>query len=219
MLHVNYGQRTEAKELACFRRLVAHFGAKTFLVADAPHLGLIGGSSLTDRRMPVPAEERPGETPTTYVPFRNANLLAIATSWAEKIGAARIVIGAVEQDAPGYPDCRPAFYAVANRLIELGTRPDTRIRVEAPLIALRKVDVVRLGRRLGAPFELTWSCYQGQTAPCRKCASCRRRQEAFAEAGLADPLLKAQATPHPKRLRRKDRSSRAAQGRRRRTRR
>jgi 7-cyano-7-deazaguanine synthase len=189
MLHVNYGQRTEAKELACFKRLVAHFRAEKSLVVDAPHLARIGGSSLTDRAIPVPPDEKPGEIPSTYVPFRNANLLAIATSWAETIGAARIVIGAVEQDAPGYPDCRPAFYEAANRLIELGTRPETHIVVETPLIALKKADVIRLGRQLGAPFELTWSCYQAESAPCRNCASCRRREEAFKEAGAADPLL------------------------------
>ena len=189
MLHVNYGQRTEKKELECFRRLAAHFRAAPVLVVDAPHLGQIGGSSLTDRRMAVPSDDRPGEIPSTYVPFRNANLLAIATSWAETIGATRIVIGAVEQDAPGYPDCRPAFYEAANRLIELGTRPDTHIGVETPLIAMKKVEVIRMGRELGAPFEMTWSCYQAESAPCRDCASCRRREEAFAEAGVPDPLL------------------------------
>jgi len=189
MLHVNYGQRTEAKELECFRRLAAHFRAEQTLVADAPYLVRIGGSSLTDRSIPVPPDDRPGEIPSTYVPFRNANLLAIATAWAETIGAARIVIGAVEQDAPGYPDCRPAFYEAANRLIELGTRPDTRILVETPLIALRKAEVIRLGRKLGAPFELTWSCYRHEAAPCRNCASCRRREEAFREVGMPDPLL------------------------------
>ena len=189
MLHVNYGQRTEAKELECFRKITAHFRAGKFLVVDAPHFGQIGGSALTDIRIPVPPDETPGEIPATYVPFRNANLLAIAASWAETIGAARIVIGAVEQDAPGYPDCRPAFYEAANRLIELGTRPETHIVVETPLVALRKADVIRMGRELGAPFELTWSCYQTESRPCRNCASCRRREEAFLEAGMPDPLL------------------------------
>jgi 7-cyano-7-deazaguanine synthase len=188
MLHVNYGQRTEAKELECFRKIAAHFRAEKVLVVDVPHLRQIGGSSLTDPALAVPPDETPGEIPSTYVPFRNANLLAIATSWAETIGATRLVIGAVEQDAPGYPDCRPAFYEAANRLIELGTRPDTHIRIETPLIALKKVDVIRLGLALGAPYELTWSCYQGQSVPCLNCASCRRRQEAFAEAGVEDPL-------------------------------
>ena len=189
MLHVNYGQRTEAKELECFKKIAAHFRAEKVLVVDAPYLGQIGGSSLTDRAIPVPSDDRPGEIPSTYVPFRNSNLLAIATSWAETIGAVRIVIGAVEQDAPGYPDCRPVFYEAANRLIELGTRPETHIRVETPLIALKKTDVIRLGLALGAPYELTWSCYQAEAAPCRDCASCRRREEAFREVGVPDPLL------------------------------
>ena len=188
MLHVNYGQRTEAKELACFRRQVEHFGAERSLAVDAPHLAQIGGSSLTDTRMNVPQDDAPGEVPSTYVPFRNANLLAVAVSWAEVIGAGRIVIGAVEQDAPNYPDCRPAFYDAANQVIDLGTRPDTEIRVETPLIDLGKADVVRLGADLGAPFHLTWSCYRAEAAPCRRCASCRRRAEAFAEASVADPL-------------------------------
>jgi len=188
MLHVNYGQRTEAKELQCFERLADHFRAEQRFVADAPYLGLIGGSSLTDPRIPVPEDDVPGEIPSTYVPFRNANLLAIATAWAETIGASAVVIGAVEQDAPGYPDCRPAFYEAAARLIELGTRPETRIRVETPLIRLGKAEVVRLGTGLGAPFGLTWSCYRSEDRPCFACASCRRRAEAFHEAGVPDPL-------------------------------
>jgi 7-cyano-7-deazaguanine synthase len=189
MLHVNYGQRTEAKELECFRKISAHFKAEKVLEVDARHLGQIGGSSLTDAAIPVPPDETPGQIPTTYVPFRNANLLAIGTSWAETIGAVRLVIGAVEQDAPGYPDCRPAFYEAANRLIELGTRPETHILIETPLIALNKTDGIRRGLALGAPRELTWSCYQAQAAPCRNCASCRRREEAFREIGVEDPLL------------------------------
>jgi len=188
LLHVNYGQRTQAKELQCFERLADHFQAEQRFVAEAPYLGLFGGSSLTDPQIPVPEEEVPGEIPSTYVPFRNANLLAIATAWAETIGASAVVIGAVEQDAPGYPDCRPAFYEAAERLIALGTRPETRIRVETPLIRLGKAEVVRLGTDLGAPFGLTWSCYRSEDRPCLACASCRRRAEAFQEVGVADPL-------------------------------
>ena len=153
LLHVNYGQRTEAKELECFGRLVAHFKPERHLAVEAAYLSRIGGSSLTDDRIPVPEDETPGRIPSTYVPFRNANLLSIATSWAETLGATHIAIGAVEQDAPGYPDCRPAFYEAAARLIELGTRPDTHIAIETPLIAMRKADVVRLGGELGAPLS------------------------------------------------------------------
>jgi len=189
MLHVNYGQRTEAKELDCFRRQVAHFRPQVHLVADAPHLAQVGGSSLTDAAIAIPADDAPGEVPSTYVPFRNATLLAIAVAWAEVLGAGRIVIGAVEPDAPGYPDCRPAFFEAANRLIALGTRPDTDIVVDTPVIALSKADVVRMGTDLGAPLALTWSCYRREDVPCGACASCLRRAEAFREAGVPDPLL------------------------------
>jgi len=189
MLHVNYGQRTETKELACFRRLAEHFRADRTLVADARYLKTIGASSLTDPRLAVPDDDTPGEIPSTYVPFRNANLLAIGVAWAEAIGARAVVLGAVEQDAPGYPDCRPAFYEAARRLVRLGTRPETRIAVETPLVAMSKVQVIHLGAELGAPLALTWSCYRSEDRPCGRCASCRRRAEAFRDAGLDDPLL------------------------------
>jgi len=189
MLHVNYGQQTEAKERECFGRQVEHFRPAAHLVVDAPHLAQIGGSSLTDARIPMLEDEVPGEIPSTYVPFRNANLLAIAASWAEVLGAGRIVIGAVEPDAPGYPDCRPAFFEAAGRLVDLGTQPDTQIRIETPLIALTKAEVVAMGNDLAAPFALTWSCYRRGDVPCAACASCRRRAEAFRDAGAPDPLV------------------------------
>jgi len=189
MLHVDYGQRTEAKERDCFRRQVEHFRPEAHLVLEARHLARIGGSSLTDPSREIPEDDLPGVVPSTYVPFRNANLLAVAVAWAEVLGAERVVIGAVEADAPGYPDCRPAFFEAMQRAVDLGTRPETHIRIETPLIALSKADVVRLGADLAAPFHLTWSCYRREEAPCGACASCHRRAEAFREAGLADPLL------------------------------
>jgi len=189
MLHVAYGQRTAAKELDCFRRQVAHFRPEAHLVANVPHLAQVGGSSLTDARLAIPTDDTPGEVPSTYVPFRNATLLAVATAWAETLGAGRIVIGAVEPDAPGYPDCRPAFFEAANRLIALGTRPETHVRVETPIIACTKAEVIAMGADLGAPLALTWSCYRREDVPCGACASCRRRAEAFREAGVPDPLL------------------------------
>ncbi len=192
LLHVDYGQRTEGRERASFRALVEHFRPVASRIVAAPWLGEFGGSSLTDVSQTVPSDDRPGEVPSTYVPFRNANFLAIATAWAETIAAERIIIGAVEQDAPGYPDCRPAFYEAANRLIELGTRPETHVVVETPILGLSKAEVVRMGDKLGAPLEATWSCYRSETMPCRDCASCRRREEAFREAGVPDPLRRAQ---------------------------
>ena len=191
MLHVNYGQRTEARELECFRRLAEHFRPAHRQVFEAAYLGAMGGSSLTDSGLEIPEDDPPGRIPTTYVPFRNANLLAIATAWAETIGASRLVIGAVQEDAPGYPDCRPAFFEAANRLIELGTCPETHILVETPLIAMSKAKIIRLGVRLHAPLAETWSCYRSGDKPCGRCASCCRRADAFAAAGVADPVTSA----------------------------
>jgi 7-cyano-7-deazaguanine synthase len=196
LLHANYGQRTEARELASFERLAAHFGAQHKLVADLRHLARIGGSSLTDARLEVPTAgqaEQPGPAgdgiPTTYVPFRNTNLVAVAVSWAEVLAARRVFIGIVEEDAAGYPDCRKVWLESMNRVVRLGTRPGSGIRVEAPLVGLRKAEIVRLGAKLGAPLELTWSCYRRQDVPCGDCLSCALRRRAFDEAGVRDPLL------------------------------
>jgi len=187
-LHANYGQRTEKRELACFSQIAEHYGAESKLIVDLRHLSRIGGSSLTDRDIPVTPSETPGEIPLTYVPFRNANLLCAAVSWAEVIGACTIFIGAVEQDSPGYPDCRPAFYRAFNELVRVGTRPDTDIEVVAPLIGMKKHEIVRKGIELGAPFHLTWSCYEREDVPCGSCDSCLIRARAFDEAGAFDPL-------------------------------
>ena len=187
-LHVNYGQRTERRELACFHEIVKHYDAEKALVVDLPHLAQIGGSSLTDRRIPITPSDSPGEIPPTYVPFRNANLLCVAVSWAEIIGATKIFIGAVEQDAPGYPDCRTVFYRAFNELVRVGTRPEADIEVVAPLIGMTKDEIVRRGVALRAPFHLTWSCYAQQDVPCGACDSCLLRSRAFEKAGVTDPL-------------------------------
>ena len=188
MLHAGYGQRTAAKERECFDRQVAHFQPEAHLVVELPHLAQVGGSSLTDPRMEIPEDDAPGGVPSTYVPFRNATLLAVAAAWAEVLEAGHIVIGAVEPDAPGYPDCRPAFFEAAARLIDLGTRPETHIRLETPVLALSKAEVARMGSDLAAPLALTWSCYRREDVPCGACASCLRRAEAFRDAGVRDPL-------------------------------
>lgn len=193
-LHVSYGQRTEKKERACFDALADHFGVATRLVARLDHLRTIGGSSLTDAAIPVPRaslvpDEGPGRgIPPTYVPFRNAQLLSVAVAWAEVIGATSIWIGAVEEDSSGYPDCRREFYDLFERVIEAGTRPETRIRIETPVIGMSKSDIVRRGLELGAPFRSTWSCYQADEIACGVCDSCALRLRAFARAGAADPL-------------------------------
>ena len=191
LLHVNYGQRTEARELKSFRQIAEHYGVKERLVADVRYLAAIGGSALTDAaiRIPTVAERTAGVQPT-YVPFRNTHLIAIAVSWAEVIGARRIMIGIVEEDAAGYPDCRKSYLAAMNKVVRLGTRPESKIEVEAPLVGMTKTEIVRRGAALGAPFELTWSCYRQEDVPCRDCLSCELRRKAFAEAGVEDPVEK-----------------------------
>jgi 7-cyano-7-deazaguanine synthase len=188
-LHAEYGQRTARKERACFERLADHFGAERRLAVALPALAAVGGSSLTDRSLPV--REGPplrGVVPSSYVPFRNAHLLAAAVSWAEVLGAAAIVIGAVWEDSSGYPDCRPQFYRAFEEAVRLGTRPETRIRVLTPVIALSKAEIVRCGIELGVPFEATWSCYQDEERACGVCESCLLRLNGFAEAGAVDPV-------------------------------
>jgi len=191
LLHVNYGQRTEARELACFQAIADYLGvpASRRLVADIGYLKAIGGSALTDGAIAVPRAdlERTG-VPATYVPFRNAHLVAIAVSWAEVLGAKTIYIGAVAADSSGYPDCRPEFYEAMNEAIRRGTRDGSGIVVKAPLIALKKKDIVHMGRSMGVPFERSWSCYREGDAACGVCDSCALRLRAFAEAGAVDPL-------------------------------
>ncbi|HYV86622.1 MAG TPA: 7-cyano-7-deazaguanine synthase QueC [Patescibacteria group bacterium] len=189
LLHLGYGQRTEARELRSFRAIARHWGVTRTLVTHLDHLRAIGGSALTDpRRDAVNARRRGSRVPDTYVPFRNTHLLALAVSWAEVTGARRVYIGAVEEDGSGYPDCRAAYFEQFDRLVRLGTRPGTGIRVVTPLIHLRKGDIVRRGLRLGAPLHLTWSCYVGQKTACGRCESCRLRLKGFHEAGARDPL-------------------------------
>jgi 7-cyano-7-deazaguanine synthase len=188
-LHADYGQRTQEKERACFQALADHYRVRHRLVAAFPSLAAIGGSSLTDRSIAVregPPEE--GLIPTSYVPFRNAHLLAAATSWAEVLGASAVFVGAVWEDSSGYPDCRPEFYQAYQEAIRLGTRPETSIRIVTPVIGLTKGQIVARGLELGAPFEKTWSCYQAEDAACGACDSCRLRLKGFREAGVPDPI-------------------------------
>ena len=188
-LHVSYGQRTAARELDAFRAIADFYGIANRFETQADHLAQIGGSSLTDTSQHVEdADSRGLGIPNTYVPFRNANLLAIAVSWSEVIGAERIYIGAVEQDSPGYPDCRRSFFDAFSRVADLGTRPETRIQLCTPLIEMSKSEIVRTGMELGAPLQLTWSCYVDSEIPCGRCDSCELRRRAFADARIDDPV-------------------------------
>jgi len=188
-LHVTYGQSTAARERRAFEQLADHFQVTRLLLASIDYLKEIGGSSLTDANIPIAeANLSAQEIPTSYVPFRNAHLLSIAASWAETIDARRIYIGAVAEDSSGYPDCRPEFYEAFQRAIEVGTRPETQIAIVTPVIHLRKAEIIRRGSELGAPLELTWSCYRSVAAACGCCDSCALRLRAFAETGLPDPI-------------------------------
>ena len=191
-LHFSYGQRTEARELRSASEVARLTGAREFMRLHMDLFRRIGGSALTDTSIAVPdapLEESTigAEVPVTYVPFRNAHFLSAAVSWAEVLGAETVLIGAVEQDSSGYPDCRPAYYEAFNHLIRQGTK-EGRIRVETPLIHLRKREIVRLGVELGAPFHVSWSCYAGEDQACGVCESCVLRLRAFREAGAFDPV-------------------------------
>lgn len=188
-LHVSYGQRTEQRERQAFEAIAGFYEVSFRLAVSIEHLKKIGGSSLTDQSMPVtPPDLESRNIPSSYVPFRNSHLLSIATSWAEVIGAGSIYIGAVAEDSSGYPDCRPEFYAAFERVIEVGTRPETHIGIRTPVINLTKAEIVKRGLGLSAPLELTWSCYQESSLACGRCDSCALRLRAFREAGVVDPI-------------------------------
>ena len=192
LLHANYGQRTEARELEAFHDIAGHYGVppERRLVLDQRHLARIGGSALTQADVPVPAADLAAtDIPTTYVPFRNANILSAAASWAEVLGAQAIFVGAVEEDSSGYPDCRREFYDAFEKAIDAGTRPETTIRIITPIIQLRKSEIVQRGVALHVPLRLTWSCYRNEDRPCGACDSCALRARGFEEAGVKDPLV------------------------------
>jgi 7-cyano-7-deazaguanine synthase len=204
LLHAAYGQRTQSRERRSFEGIADFYGVRQRLVVQLDHFRAIGGSALTDESIavpenelaPQPAPQNVGETsehtskiPVTYVPFRNAHFLSVAVSWAEAIGAGAIYIGAVAEDSSGYPDCRLEYYRVFQELIRVGTRPETEIEIVTPVIALKKSEIIRKGLELGAPLQLTWSCYQDEDNACGVCDSCMLRLRAFAEAGVADPIV------------------------------
>lgn len=187
-VHVSYGQRTEERELKSFLSICERLSIHEKLVVRNEALRAIGGSALTDDSIAVPKSEAVGQDiPVTYVPFRNAHFLAVAVSWAEVLDAKKVYIGAVEPDSSGYPDCRPAYYKAFNEVVRTGTK-DGKIEIVTPLIAMRKAEIVRLGLELGAPFDLTWSCYSREDRACGVCDSCALRLRAFEAAGVKDPI-------------------------------
>ena len=188
-LHVSYGQLTESRERQAFEAIANHYNVAQTLIVSIEHLAKIGGSSLTDKNISVAAADLQSQNiPTSYVPFRNAHFLSIATSWAEVINANYIYIGAVAEDSSGYPDCRPEFYDAFQSAITQGTKPQTRIEIRTPVIAMNKAEIVATGQRLAAPLELTWSCYTASEKACGECDSCALRLRAFRVAGITDPI-------------------------------
>ncbi len=187
--HINYGQRTQERELKAFNDIADHFAVSKRIIIDFNHLAKIGGSSLTDKSIMVTrANLEAEEIPTSYVPFRNANILTACVSWAEVILAEAVFIGAVFEDSSGYPDCRPEFFNAFNNVIELGTKPGTQISVNTPIIYMEKSKIIEEGIRLNAPLSLTWSCYQNEDEACGVCDSCALRLRGFQQAGIEDSI-------------------------------
>lgn len=188
-IHFNYRHRTEHRELSAFKAICDKLMITKRLIVDAEVLRNIGGSSLTDESIPVSfADLSATNIPSSYVPFRNGTFLSIATGWAEVLGAGRIYIGAVEEDSSGYPDCRKIFFDEFEKVIGLGTKPETSIRIMTPVIGMKKSDIVRKSLELGAPLELTWSCYKSEDEACGECDSCALRLRGFELAGVPDPI-------------------------------
>jgi 7-cyano-7-deazaguanine synthase len=205
-LHFTYGQRTSAREREAFDAICDHAGVHERLVVEQPALRAIGGSALTDTSLEVPTTDADAATPTTapdaatpptdpsraipitYVPFRNGQILSVASAWAEALGATAVYVGAVEEDSSGYPDCRQEFFEAFARAVDAGTRPDTHIRIETPVLHRDKAGIVRRGTELDAPLHLTWSCYTEDDVACGTCESCRLRRRGFERAGVVDPI-------------------------------
>ena len=197
LLHINYGQRTEKRELKSFNDIADYYGVKDRMVIDLKHLSKVGGSSLTDLKIEVSKADLDykrnlpagRQVPTSYVPFRNANILAACVSWAEVLIAKAIFIGAVFEDSSGYPDCRPEFFEIFEQLVKAGTKPTTKLKIKTPIIHLTKADIVKKGMELDAPLHLTWSCYKNEEIACGECDSCALRLRGFQQAGFEDPIL------------------------------
>jgi 7-cyano-7-deazaguanine synthase len=207
LLHTSYGQETEDREFECARRLADEVDAADFLHVETSHLARIGGSSLTDDEMDVAdadldtveqdstsssseqsSREDGEEVPTSYVPFRNANLLAMAVSYAEANDCDAVFIGAHSEDFSGYPDCRPEFFEAFQQVVDVGTKAETEIEIRAPFVELSKTDIAERGVELGVPYEHTWSCYRAESPACGTCDACAYRLQAFQNIGGRDPI-------------------------------
>ena len=187
--HTSYGQETENKERECAEALAEEVDAADFLHVETKHLAAIGASSLTDDEIDVAeADMESDEIPTSYVPFRNVNLLSMATSYAEANDCSAVFIGAHSEDFSGYPDCRPAFFEAFQQVMDVGTKPETDISLEAPFVEWSKTDIAERGLELDVPYEITWSCYRDEAPACGTCDACAFRLQAFQRVGVEDPI-------------------------------
>jgi 7-cyano-7-deazaguanine synthase len=188
-LHINYGQKTQARELRAFNDICDYYQLAGRQSIDISYLKTFGGSSLTDDNLDIDKGDLESKTiPSSYVPFRNANILAIAASWAEVIEADAIYIGAMDEDSSGYPDCRESFFDSFQETINQGTKPETNIKIETPILHLTKKDIILKGKNIEVPFHLTWSCYKNNDLACGKCDSCLLRLRGWNKANLKDPI-------------------------------
>lgn len=187
-LHFNYGQRTEAKELSCFKNICDALNVSSSYVLDLDFFPQIAASALTDKSIEIPTTGLEEGIPITYVPFRNGIFLSLSTALAEKEGAEIISIGVVEEDSSGYPDCRESFISSMEQSINLGTKDETKIKIYMPLVHLSKSQIVKHALKLNVPLELTWSCYKDEDAACGVCDSCRLRLNGFKLANAKDPI-------------------------------
>lgn len=188
-VHFNYHQRTQQKELECFRNITEALGTKQKYEIDLDFFEQIGASALTDHTIEVPTGGVEEGVPVTYVPFRNGIFLSIAAAIAEKEGASVIGIGVVEEDSSGYPDCRETYIEAMQRAVNLGTKEQTNIEIAMPLVHLKKEQIVSEALHYDVPLELTWSCYQNEDKACGVCDSCRLRLKGFTLAGSKDPIV------------------------------
>jgi len=188
-VHFNYEQRTQSKELECFHKICDDLNVDEKYVLDLDFFKQLGASALTDKSIDVPTTGVEEGVPVTYVPFRNGIFLSMAAAIAEKEGAQVITIGVVEEDSSGYPDCRESYIKSMQESINLGTKDETNIEIQMPLVHLQKSQIVQKSLELAVPLELTWSCYKNEKRACGVCDSCQLRLNGFKLAGETDPIL------------------------------
>ena len=185
-VHFNYFQKTQNKELECFNKICEDLNVEKKYIIDLDFFKQIGATALIDDNLEIPTTGIKPGVPITYVPYRNGIFLSIAAAIAQKHYSKEIVIGVVEEDSSGYPDCRESFIKSIEKAINLGLNDGFEIKIKTPLIHLSKKDIVKKSIELGVKLEHTWSCYKSEDKACGVCDSCRLRLKGFKEAGIKD---------------------------------